>query len=41
MPWGYGADYYKLVKTLPPSNKFGNDPSRAFGDYREGGEHPK
>src|SRR5439155_3939220 len=34
MPMGYGADYYKLVRTLPPTNKFGNDPSRAFGDYR-------
>jgi len=34
MPMGYGPDYYKLVRTLPPTNKFGNDPSRAFGDYR-------
>jgi len=34
MAWGWGSDYYKLVKTLPPSNKLGNDPSRAFGDYR-------
>jgi hypothetical protein len=33
-PWGYGPDYYKLVRSLPPTNKFGNDPSRAFGDYR-------
>jgi hypothetical protein len=33
-PMGYGADYYKLVRTIPPSNNFGNDPSRAFGDYR-------
>ncbi|HEV3259591.1 MAG TPA: hypothetical protein VG013_22180 [Gemmataceae bacterium] len=34
MAWGSGPDYYKLVRTLPPTNKFGNDPSRAFGDYR-------
>jgi hypothetical protein len=34
MTWGFGPDYYKLVRTLAPSNRFGNDPSRAFGDYR-------
>ena len=34
MPMGYGPDYYKLVRSLPPANQFGNDPSRAFGDYR-------
>jgi hypothetical protein len=34
MPWGFGPDYYKLVTTLPPTNRFGEDPSRAFGDYR-------
>jgi hypothetical protein len=33
-PMGYGPDYYKLVRSLSPTNKFGNDPSRAFGDYR-------
>src|SRR5262249_54524636 len=33
-PLGYGADYYKLVRALPPTNRFGNDPSQAFGDYR-------
>jgi hypothetical protein len=34
MPMGYGPDYYKLVRSLTPTNKFGNDPSRALGDYR-------
>jgi hypothetical protein len=34
MSWGWGASYYKLVRTLPPTNRFGDDPSRAFGDYR-------
>jgi hypothetical protein len=34
MAWGFGPDYYKLVRTLPPTNRFGEDPSRAFGDYR-------
>jgi hypothetical protein len=34
VPMGYGIDYYKLVRALPPTNKFGDDPSRAFGDYR-------
>src|SRR5262249_21949275 len=34
MPLGFGPDYYKLVRTLAPSNKIGNDPSRALGDYR-------
>jgi hypothetical protein len=33
-PMGYGADYYKLVRALPPTNRFGNDPGYAFGDYR-------
>jgi hypothetical protein len=32
--WSYGPDYYKLVKTLPPTNRFGNDSSRALGDHR-------
>ena len=31
---GFGPDYYKLVRTLAPSPRFGPDPSRAFGDYR-------
>jgi hypothetical protein len=34
MAWGYGPDYYKLVRALPPTNQFGGDPSRAFGEYR-------
>ncbi|MCI0459078.1 MAG: hypothetical protein L0Z62_19145, partial [Gemmataceae bacterium] len=32
--WGHGAEYYKLVRTLPPTDKVGDDPSRTFGDYR-------
>ena len=32
--YSYGAEYYKLVRTSPPTNKFGLDPSRAVGDYR-------
>lgn len=34
MAYGYGPGYYKLVETQAPSNRLGNDPSRAFGDYR-------
>jgi hypothetical protein len=34
MPWSFGPSYYKLVRTLPPTNRLGDDPSRAFGDYR-------
>jgi hypothetical protein len=34
MPWGYGHDYYKLVRTLAPTDRKGADPSRAIGDYR-------
>jgi len=34
MPYGYGPAYYKLVETQPPTNRLGNDTSRAFGDYR-------
>jgi hypothetical protein len=33
-PMGYGPDYYKLVRAQLPTNKQGNDPSWAFGDYR-------
>jgi hypothetical protein len=34
MPYGYGPGYYKLVQTREPTNRLGNDPGRAFGDYR-------
>ena len=34
MPYGSGPAYYKLVQTRPPTNLMGNDPSRAFGEYR-------
>ena len=34
MAYGYGPGYYKLVETQPPTDRIGNDPSRAFGDYR-------
>jgi hypothetical protein len=34
MPYGYGPGYYKLVETQAPTARIGNDPSRAFGDYR-------
>jgi hypothetical protein len=29
-----GPDYYKLITTLPPSDKVGPDPSQMIGDYR-------
>jgi hypothetical protein len=31
---GSGAEYYKLVRTLPPTDRFGKDPGEVFGDYR-------
>jgi hypothetical protein len=34
MPYSFGPDYYKVVRTQEPTNRTGNDPSRAFGDYR-------
>lgn len=34
MPWGSGAEYYKIVRTLPPTDKAGKDPSETLGDYR-------
>jgi hypothetical protein len=34
MAYGFGADYYKLVRAQEPTNRTGNDPSRAFGDFR-------
>src|SRR5947209_3981309 len=34
MAWGAGPEYYKLIRTLPPTDKVGADPSRSFGDYR-------
>ncbi len=34
MPWGSGPDYYKTIRTLPPTDRIGIDPSEAFGDYR-------
>jgi hypothetical protein len=34
MSWPSGPGYYRLVRTLPPTNRFGEDPSRAFGDHR-------
>ena len=32
--WGYGQAYYKQMTKLAPSDKKGDDPSRAFGEYR-------
>ncbi|HYT94771.1 MAG TPA: hypothetical protein VEL76_39000 [Gemmataceae bacterium] len=34
MPWGSGPEYYKLMRTLPLTDKVGSDPSRTLGDYR-------
>jgi hypothetical protein len=34
MQWGYGHRYYKQMTQLAPTNKKGDDPSRAFGEYR-------
>ena len=34
IPYGFGHDYYKMVRTRPPTIRFGDDKSRAFGDYR-------
>jgi hypothetical protein len=31
--WGWGPDYYKVISTLPPSDKVGVDPSQMIGDY--------
>ncbi len=32
--WGYGQAYYKQMTQLAPSKERGDDPSRAFGEYR-------
>jgi len=32
--WGYGQAYYKQMTRLAPSKEKGEDPSRAFGEYR-------
>ncbi len=32
--WGYGQAYYKQMTRLAPSKEKGDDPSRAFGEYR-------
>ena len=32
--WGYGQAYYKQMTRLAPSTERGDDPSRAFGEYR-------
>jgi hypothetical protein len=34
MVWGSGAEYYKLVQTLPPTGKIGKETSETLGDYR-------
>jgi hypothetical protein len=34
MAYSFGPDYYKLVRAQEPTIRTGNDPSRAFGDYR-------
>jgi len=34
MAWGSGPEYYKIVSTLPPTDKVGADPSQMIGDYR-------
>jgi len=34
IPWTYGQQYYKQMTTVAPSAERGNDPSRAFGEYR-------
>jgi hypothetical protein len=32
--WGWGQQYYKQMTSLAPSTEAGDDPSRAFGEYR-------
>jgi len=32
--WSFGYQYYKQMTQLAPSNEKGEDPSRAFGEYR-------
>ena len=32
--WGYGQAYYKQMTQLKPTSEKGDDPSRAFGEYR-------
>jgi len=32
--WGWGYQYYKQLSQLAPSSQRGDDPSRAFGEYR-------
>ena len=32
--WTFGQQYYKQMTKLAPSDEKGNDPSRAFGEYR-------
>jgi len=32
--WTYGADYYKQLSKLAPTDRQGEDPSRVFGEYR-------
>ncbi len=34
MQWGWGQQYYKQMTQLAPSTEKGDDPSRAFGEYR-------
>ena len=32
--YGYGQEYYKTLSKMRPTSRRGNDPSRAFGEYR-------
>jgi hypothetical protein len=34
MQWGWGQQYYKQMTQLAPTKERGDDPSRAFGEYR-------